>query len=82
MTVSTRRSLVFLLLAGALARAGEPPKVGVLGDPRRIVLEGNATFTADAIVDGICSDLDVIEAAHPRPGQGLSGAGSGRQVVL
>jgi len=57
------------LLSGPASRAGEtnpPVVVGNLGDPSRLVFRGVASFSPDALPDGLLMSAEFLLAAHPR----------------
>jgi hypothetical protein len=71
-TFSNILHLSMLLLAlpvrcawGVEVPTGAPERVGILGDPDRLSIEGAQTFTEGDIRRALQSDLDYLVAAHP-----------------
>ncbi|MHC4405948.1 MAG: hypothetical protein ACYTG0_40425 [Planctomycetota bacterium] len=49
----------------AATHAAQPDRVGDYGNPLRLGVEGAAAFDADAVLSGLCRNVDVLLAAHP-----------------
>ena len=64
--LSVAFAAALLSAAASLGGALTPTSalVGDLGDPQRLVFQGNAAFTAQALRSGLSSDLDYVLASH------------------